>query len=294
MKKNCCGRFCAFLLCLAMLFTPGSVAFAASVSPSDAGESPSTTPNPDTPTPPPTPTPVPTVNPAYEGMAVRQGDQGPVVELIQQRLRDLGFYNYKITDYYGAVTAEAVKDFQKAAKIAADGEFGGQTASMLYSADAPRQLHNKRIPTPTPSPTPKKPTTPQYGKLVEWSTAKGFVAWGGGPKFQAKDVRTGRTYYLIRVGGTNHMDIEPATLADTNIVKALYGGRWSYDRRPTIVKFGGTWYAASINGYPHGKETVPNNGMNGQICLHFLNSRTHGTNIKDAAHQRCIRQAAGQ
>lgn len=281
------------LLAAALTLAPASAASAASPSATPTID-PSASVSPTTVTPSPTPTAAPTVNPGYEEMVVRLGDQGPVVELLQQRLRDLGFYNYKITDYYGSVTELAVKDFQEAAGVTVDGEFGGQTAAILYSPGAPRQLHNKRIPTPTPKPTPKPTAKPTYGTMVEWSTAKGFVAWGGGPKFQAIDFRTGKSYYLIRVGGTNHMDVEPATLADTNTLKACYGGVWSYDRRPTIVKFGGKWYAASINGFPHGKETVSGNGMNGQICLHFLNSRTHGTNLIDAAHQRCIRTAAGK
>ena len=34
--------------------------------------------------------------------------------------------------------------------------------------------------------------------------------------------------------------------------------------------------------------------MDGQVCIHFLNSRTHGSNIKDPDHQRCIRIAGGK
>jgi hypothetical protein len=227
-------------------------------------------------------------------MAVKLNDQGPVVENIQQRLRDLGYFNYKVTDYYGGVTVRAVEDFQKKAGLPVDGVVGPQTMLELFLNGAPRQLHNARIPTPTPAPTPKTTPKPQYGKIVEWSTAKNFVAWGGGPKFKCIDVRTGRSYYLIRVGGSNHMDVEPATKEDTATVKACYGGSWSWNRRPTLARFNGTWYAASINGWPHGKETVSGNNMNGQICMHFKNSKTHGTGIVDSAHQRCINEAAGK
>lgn len=255
----------------------------------------STEPSSPTPTQAPTPKPTPTENPAYEQLIVKEGDDTDDVILVQDRLRDLGYYTYKISGYYGSLTSDSVKDFQTAHKLAADGVVGGETANMLFSNAAMRSTgNNKRVVTPTPKPTPKPTQKVRYGEIVEWSKAKNFVAWGGGKKFKCIDFWTGKTYYLIRVGGSNHMDVEPATKADTATLKAAYGGKWSWDRRPTLVQFNGKWYAASINGWPHGKETVKNNDMTGQICLHFTNSRTHGTNLKDSDHQRCIQIAAGK
>lgn len=266
---------------------------ALATSPTPQGAEGSSTPS-VSPTSAPTPAPTPTRNPAYENLLIKEGDENDQVIMVQQRLRDLGYYNYKITNYFGSVTKESVMDFQADNKLDRDGVVGGQTAAILFSNTAKRSLGNNRMPTPTPRPTPKPTPKKIVGKLVEWSKAKNFVPWGGGKKFKCMDVYTGKTYYLIRVGGSNHMDVEPATLEDTKIVKSLYGGKWSWDRRPTLARFNGTWYAASINGWPHGKETVKNNGMTGQICLHFLNSRTHGSNMKDADHQRAVMKAAGK
>ena len=94
------------------------------------------------------------------------------------------------------------------------------------------------------------------------------------------------------MGGHNHMDVEPKTKDDTAKMKKSMGGRWTWQRRPLKIK--GTWYAASLYGEPHGQQTIRNNGMDGQVCIHFLNSRTHGTNIKAPDHQRCIRIAGGK
>ena len=31
-----------------------------------------------------------------------------------------------------------------------------------------------------------------------------------------------------------------------------------------------------MNGMPHGGQKITTNNFNGQFCIHFLNSRTHG------------------
>ncbi len=38
------------------------------------------------------------------------------------------------------------------------------------------------------------------------------------------------------VGGYNHVDFEPATKEDTAIFKSTYGGKWSWSRRPVLVR----------------------------------------------------------
>ena len=108
------------------------------------------------------------------------------------------------------------------------------------------------------------------------------------------DLWTGISFWMIRVGGSNHADVEPVTKEDTAKFKQAYGGEWSWDRRPIIVKLGNKWVAASINGMPHGYETIPDNGMQNQVCIHFLNSRTHVRNMADRVHQQMVKQAAGQ
>ena len=128
--------------------------------------------------------------------------------------------------------------------------------------------------------------------IKEWSKINRLAPRGS--TFTVKDFYTGITYTCYRMGGHNHMDVEPKTKDDTAKMKKSMGGRWTWQRRPLLVKIKGTWYAASLYGEPHGQQTIRNNGMDGQVCIHFLNSRTHGTNIKDPDHQRCIRIAGGK
>lgn len=60
---------------------------------------------------------------------------------IQQRLMDLGFMDYaEPTEYYGSITAEAVKMFQRQNDLTQDGIIGPQTKEMLFSDDAKHYL----------------------------------------------------------------------------------------------------------------------------------------------------------
>ena len=107
------------------------------------------------------------------------------------------------------------------------------------------------------------------------------------------DVETGIAWQVKRSGGTNHADVQPLTKADTAAMKKVYGGKWSWDRRAVFVTIDGVNYAASINGMPHGSgNRGPDNDFDGHHCIHFTNSRTHGTNKKDADHQEAINKAA--
>lgn len=105
------------------------------------------------------------------------------------------------------------------------------------------------------------------------------------------DVKTKKSYLIKRVGGYNHADVQPINASNTAIMKDIYGGVWSWARRPVWVNINGTYVAASINGTPHGFSLIEGNNMNGHTCVHFLMSRTHGTDRVDEAHQAAIAEA---
>jgi hypothetical protein len=94
----------------------------------------------------------------------------------------------------------------------------------------------------------------------------------------------------MRKGGTNHADVQPLTAADTAAMKAAVGS-WSWNRRAIFVTINGVNYAASMNCMPHGSGSITNNNFNGHHCIHFTNSRTHGSNKVCPLHQAAIRKA---
>ena len=260
-----------------------------------------------TPVPSPSPTPTPTLAPNEtfdddNAIVLRKGTSCDEVIMLQSRLRDLGYFNYKITNYYGEKTEEAVAAFQKNNGLSADGVAGPDTYNVLFNNSAKRAPIKEVIkPTPKPTPTPKasnnKTTTNSrgvpIGQMRDWWTwvRKWFSRWD---KVEVIDVETGIKLNMTMVGGHNHADVEPTTKADTAKLKKIYGGSWSWERRAVVVKINGKWIAGSINGMPHGYETVAGNGMDGQVCIHFLNSKTHVRDLPDSDHQRMVRKAAGK
>lgn len=62
---------------------------------------------------------------------VQQGDSGSQVTQVQQRLRQLGYFNASETGFFGIITRDAVIRFQRDQGLAADGIVGPQTLAAL-------------------------------------------------------------------------------------------------------------------------------------------------------------------
>ena len=71
---------------------------------------------------------------------LRKGDEGDAVREMQQQLIQLGFLSTEATGYFGSVTRDAVKAFQKSVGISADGVAGRATLSALSDACASTSL----------------------------------------------------------------------------------------------------------------------------------------------------------
>lgn len=65
---------------------------------------------------------------------LKEGMTHDDIKVLQQHLKDLGYFNYDdITTYYGEHTVNAVKNFQKAVGLEADGIFGSSTYEALQT-----------------------------------------------------------------------------------------------------------------------------------------------------------------
>lgn len=153
------------------------------------------------------------------------------------------------------------------------------------------------------------------GELVDWWKSAQYILPNDSVG-QVMDLYTGKTFYIKRTFGTNHADVEALSLEDTNIIKSIWGG-FSWERRPIIISIEGRKLAASMTAMPHaGVDSQPalatvknrsdnygtgtnldkikDNGMDGVMDIHFLNSTRHKDNKKDPQHQAAILKAAGK
>ena len=68
---------------------------------------------------------------------LRRGYTGEDVKKVQTRLKELGYYTGSIDGVYGTGSIAAVKAFQKAAGLTADGNAGAKTFEKLFASSAP-------------------------------------------------------------------------------------------------------------------------------------------------------------
>ncbi len=146
--------------------------------------------------------------------------------------------------------------------------------------------------TPKASVTTPPPSVTYVTESLDWF-GKGKNLFSSGATVQVKDCKTGKIWTCRVLYGSNHLDLEPLTAADTAAMTAAYGGNITYVRRPVLVKYEGHVYAGSIYGVAHGDQTIIDNNFDGQFCIHFTGSKTHGTDRVDADHQAAVQEAMG-
>lgn len=138
--------------------------------------------------------------------------------------------------------------------------------------------------------------TPQVNvngvELINWWDSRNTIIRTRVPLY-ITDVRTGITFWVESFSNGNHADVVTITRNDTENLRRAFGGRWSWDTRPVWVTVDGRTFAASLSGMPHGGNGGNySNGVNGQFCLHFLESRTHnGNRAHEREHQASVMEA---
>lgn len=129
----------------------------------------------------------------------------------------------------------------------------------------------------------------QTAKIInlEWNQADNLIPQDS--EFEIVDLQSGQSFIAMRTGGENHADIEPKSETDVQLLKQFT--TWTWTRRPVLVKLNDFAYLpASLAPYPHGFCQMQTS-INGHMCLHFKNSKTHGTNRQDEQHQKCVQKA---
>lgn len=268
---------------------------------------------------------------AADQLLLKIGSSGNLVRTVQNYLQQLNYLKHNPTGYYGPLTREAVKSFQLENGLEASGITGMETFNALQQSYLQKNSSREYIVSSRESLAEvsaryntsiaalmvknnlstneiyagQKLLIPmvvngnraansrmRLGVIqpVPWSIVD--LLWKKGEIARIIDVDTGKSLQVKRLYGHYHADVEPLTRHDTQVLKEIYGGVWSWNRRAVIVQIHNMYLAASINGMPHGGRSIYDNDFPGQFCAHFLGSRVHNHNKVDPAHQAMVQKAA--
>lgn len=246
--------------------------------------------------------------------ALKEGSKGSNVTKLQTDLKELGFYSDRVTGYFGSITKTSVIKLQRKYKLTADGVVGNSTVSKIHNLLTNTPTNLKKLSTLRKSSTSRSLSGSRPELLSWFGDAENVFSIGD--TATVIDVYTGLRFNIKRTYGHNHADSETLTANDTSIMKEIYGGEFSWERRPIILITHGRKIAASMAGMPHaGRENLPadewvsnrsegygagynldavkGNNMSGHFDVHFLGSRTHASDRVDEKHQEAVHIAAG-
>lgn len=229
---------------------------------------------------------------------LKVGATGDAVLRLQQALSNLR-YTVTINGTYDETTRAAVLAFQKRNGLAPDGIAGVNTQTKLYTGDCVTgdtalPDDNKSEPGNNGGSFGNGPAKSQI-KLQMWYTEiKPTIK--SGQTVLVYEPSSGSSFRLRFYSLGRHADSEPLTAQDTAIMKAAWGGKFSWDEKPVYVLLpSGTWVLASMHCMPHLSGSIKDNDFDGHLCVHFPRTMEetirNGDTKNGVRHQKDIRKA---
>ncbi len=219
------------------------------------------------------------------------------VREVQTMLGALGIYSGEVTGNAGDKTISAIKAFQQKYGLTADGVAGTQTLTKMREVYAGRSSGS--------SSTSSSSAARTSGKIynLDWFNAKengvfGRIGFSKGRICKLTDLTNNITMDIFIQSASYHLDVEPLTASDTQKLCKMYKvskpEKIGAARHPALLETEhGYKFLCSIYAQPHGFQEIHSNNFEGQFCIHFLNSKTHGSDVVDNGHQEAIRKAKG-
>ena len=209
----------------------------------------------------------------YETM--RTGSTGSRVKTLQQTLISLGFLSGKADGIYGKLTFSAVKNYQKANGLTADGLAGKKTLASLETGGKATSSPSASSSSSSSSSSTASSTTimaPNGSsvKLLHWvKDIKPTLK--SGQTLTIYEPSSGRSWKLKVFSCGRHCDAEPWTADDTASMVKAFGGEKTWTQKAVYVKLpNGTWTIGSTHDMPHESQSIKDNDFNGHLCVHFL------------------------
>ena len=239
-----------------------------------------------------TPTPKPTTPPATITTALmRRGDSNESVKIMQQTLINLGYLTGTADGVFGSKTFTALKEFQKANALYADGIAGQSTIAALNKV-------NNTAPQMTSAPSGGSAS---IGGVVVSARNVKYEYWYATVRNECRkypyctiyDPESGLAYQVHMFSYGKHAEIEPLTANDTKIMYEIFGGQ-TWNPKPVWVIFAdGTIRIATTHSVPHQVQHRTDNNFPGHSCLHFPRTMAQVTAIGPYAtsHQKAVDKA---
>jgi peptidoglycan hydrolase-like protein with peptidoglycan-binding domain len=239
-----------------------------------------------------TATPKPTTPPAtIPTGTLKQGDANTSVKLMQQKLISLGYLSGTADGVFGTQTYRALKEFQKANALYADGIAGSQTITALNNAGSNTGSSGNTGSNDTGLGTGIVAMARSVKYEYWYSTVRN--ACRKYPYCTLFDPESGISWQVHMFSYGKHAEIEPLTAGDTEkMYKACGYQKWT--PKPVWVIFAdGTIRIATTHSVPHEVQHRADNNFAGHACLHFPRTMAQVTSIGPYAtkHQNAVDKA---
>ena len=206
--------------------------------------------------------------------ATIQADSGKKrIRLLQKALITMDYLMSSADGIYGSMTSEALKKFQKAQGLKADGVAGEKTLSAIESALAEGHRAEQSLKSAAP-------LAPDAGRIAAPDKASiQLLHWYNDIKPKLKSNSrlliyepVSRLAWTLKVHSRGrHCDAEPLTLEDTQIMLKAFGNKNTWNQKGVYVLLpDGRWTVGTTHTAPHLTGYIKDNGFDGHLCVHFF------------------------
>ena len=242
-----------------------------------------------------TATPAPAASATPAPAILKAGSKGDQVKAMQQRLVALGYLS-AADGIYGPRTYNAVVAFQRKNGLTADGVVGGMTLNRLHSSSAVSANGSTGA---AAAPTPTLSNNGNSGGFVAPRADQvRFANYYTEIRARAKlmpdvviyDPDTGLHYNLHMFSFGKHVDSEPPTVEDTEIMYQVCGVNSWTPKYVWVIFSDGRVYLGSTHSHGHEVDHTNGNNLTGHICVHFprVMSEAEATGPYAVSHQKEI------